>query len=252
MGLKLTEEQLKNMLQKNSKLKVSSVVGKESAKETLNHNNDDLIKIPEEKAKPKNPSKISLTEPQPNEENKEVKKKKKSSGLKISDINKLNKSAICTTSVSDEHISFLFNGAKLLSLNQIFAQLQLKFGQKQLFNYKKVWHDIIKSQLELLYWDLKSQNKKLPFFDTSVELTLFRQASRLVDEDAMSAMFKYIIDALKKDDTENPYGILAEDNPKIVHRIVCFSEKGEPFVGIKIKKVEEKKQHFSPEDILNK
>ena len=34
----------------------------------------------------------------------------------------------------------------------------------------------------------------LDVFEDSVEITLFRQAKKLVDEDAMTTMFKYIID----------------------------------------------------------
>ncbi len=228
MGLKLTEEQLNSMLKNNDKLKISKTLGGE--------------------IKNKKKSKKILVKDEI--EVKEEVSKKKSTGITIPEINKINKSAICTTSVSNDHVSFLFNGAKLLSVNQILAKMQLKFGQKQVFTYKKVWHEVIKSQLDYLFLDLKSKGQKLPFFETSVELTLFRQASRLVDEDAMSMMFKYIIDALKRDDEKNPNGILAEDNPKIVHRIVCFSEKGEPYIGIKIKKIEEKKKQFSPNDIL--
>ncbi len=223
MGLKLTEAELNNLLNKNGKLKVSK-----ETKSTSKKNN-----------------KISILE-----EANEDKKSKKSQGIKTSEVNKLNKQSLVHFSSSDNHVSILFEGAKLLSVNQIFAILQ--YRKYEIFTYKKIWHELIKKVLDDQSLILRSENKKLPFFNEAVEITLFRQASRLVDEDAMSTMFKYIIDGLKRDDEENPNGILAEDNPKIVHRIVCYSEKGEPFVGIKVKKIIEKKSSFSPKDILKK
>lgn len=254
MGLKYTEEQLMDLLQKNKKLKVSGVLGGSLniPESSLSSKKDapSKIQVKEGKeTKKTKPKKISLLSELDNEEVQEE-AKTKAQGVKVSDLNKLNKHALSTTTSSDEHVSFLFMGAKLLSVNQIFAILQ--YRKYEIFAYKKIWHEIIKNNLDLLTYDLKTQGKKLPYFDSSVEITLFRQASRLVDEDAMSTMFKYIIDGLKRDSKKNPNGILAEDNPKIVHRIVCYSEKGEPAVGIKVKKIEEKKKEFSAQDILLK
>lgn len=253
MGLKYTEEQFKEMLQKNKKLKVSGVLGGvlNIPEESLSSKKEleNKIKVKETNKNKEKTKKISLFDDLSNDDIQEE-AKAKATGVKVSDLNKLNKHAISTTTSSDEHVSFLFMGAKLLSVNQIFAILQ--YRKYEIFTYKKIWHEIIKNNLDLLAYDLKAQGKKLPYFDSSVELTLFRQASRLVDEDAMSTMFKYIIDGLKRDPKKNPNGILAEDNPKIVHRIVCYSEKGEPAVGIKVKKIEEKKKQFSAQDILLK
>lgn len=222
MGLKLTEHELSNLLQKNSKLKV--------AKET--------------KSTTKKNNKISLE----NNELETEEKQKKAQGVKTSELNKINRQSKVQFSCSEDHVSILFEGAKLLSVNQIFAILQ--YRKYEIFTYKKVWHDLIKKVLDENSLLLRQEQQKLPYFDEAVEITLFRQASRLVDEDAMSTMFKYIIDGLKRDDLDNPNGILSEDNPKIVHRIVCYSEKGPPFVGIKIQKIKEKKASFSPNDIL--
>jgi hypothetical protein len=247
MGLKLTEDQFKDILKKNSKIKVSGVIGGSLnlPESVLNNDTESKIKV-KEKKKTKE-KKLTIGD---DDNLQEEVKEKKAVGVKVSDINKLNKNAMPSSSVSEEHLSFLFTGAKLLSVNQIFAILQ--YRKYEIFAYKKIWHEIIKNNLDILAYDLKAQGKKLPYFDNSVEITLFRQASRLVDEDAMSTMFKYIIDGLKRDPIKNPNGILAEDNPKIVHRIVCYSEKGEPAVGIKVKKIEEKKKDFSAQDILLK
>lgn len=250
MGFKLTEDQLNELLKKNSKLKVSSVLGGSLniPESSLSKTKDIESKIQVKEKKNTKTKKIALNDEE--ESVQEEQKEKKAAGVKVSDINKLNKKAIPSCSVSDDHVSLLFTGAKLLSVNQIFAILQ--YRKYEIFSYKKIWHEIMKNNLDILSYDLKSQGKQLPYFDDSVEITLFRQASRLVDEDAMSTMFKYIIDGLKRDPQKNPNGILAEDNPKIVHRIVCYSEKGEPAIGIKVKKLDEKKKEFSAQDILLK
>ncbi len=249
MGLKLTEEQLKQMPNKNSKLKVSSIVGGDSLlKEKKQNKIESKVNIKDKKEKKIKTTKISLSEENKDLIEEDITEKKKNSGVKVSDINKINRNSFCESTASEDHLSLLFTGAKLLSVNQIFAILQ--YRKYEIFTYKKVWHELVRNKLDELYFELRMQGKSLPYFDSSVEITLFRQASRLVDEDAMSTMFKYIIDGLKKDIKNNPNGILAEDNPKIVHRIVCYSEKGEPIIGIKVKKIEEMKQEFSAKDIL--
>ncbi len=63
-------------------------------------------------------------------------------------------------------------------------------------------------------------------------------------------MFKYIIDAFKKTET-NSFGILEEDNPKIVSKIESYSEKGEYCVGIRIKVIQNGTETtYTKEDIL--
>jgi hypothetical protein len=188
-------------------------------------------------------SKISLTNEKPI--------KTKTPNINTNDIIKSNKSAIIQTTVSDTHFSIIFDGAKLLSINQIFAILQ--YRKYEMFAYKKSWHEIIQNILFEKHTELTKQGLSLPYFNDSVELTIFRQAPRLVDEDALTTMFKYIIDALKLDKNKNPYGILADDNPKIVHKIESYSEKGPYCLGIKIKLIEcEKKQNYTLNQILIK
>lgn len=209
-----------------------------------------LIKI-EKNASKDNVEKILLSNKEVNKISVGDKKveKKTNSNAKVYEIIQANKDAIYKTSVSETHFSLTLEGAKLLSINQIFAILQYK--KYEMFAYKKSWHNIIKGILDECAVELAKTNKKLPFFDSSVELTVFRQAPRLVDEDALTTMFKYIIDGLKQDKTNNPNGILAEDNPKIVHKIECYSEKGPHCIGIKIKLIENsKKQIYNLDKIL--
>lgn len=247
MGIKFTEEQLREMLKNNPALKVASSIGGDKPLENIIP--PQKISVKKEKKTKIEKISLQLNSLDINESSDKSKTKKSSGGIKVSDINKLNKEAIISYSSSEEHFSILFIGAKLLSVNQIFAILQ--YRKYEIFNYKKLWHELIKKALEEASLELKSQKKDLPFFDDSVEITLFRQATRLVDEDAMSTMFKFIIDGLKRDGEKNPLGILAEDNPKIVHRIVCYSEKGDPAIGIKVKRIVEKKKKFSAKDILD-
>lgn len=189
-------------------------------------------------------NKISLTNDKENI-------KKKNSNINVYEIIKSNKESIINTTISDTHFSMTFEGAKLLSINQIFAILQ--YRKYEMFNYKKSWHDIIKNVLDVNQLYLKKQGQKLPFFEEAVELTVLRQAPRLVDEDALAVMFKYIIDALKRDKDKNPNGILAEDNPKIVHKIESYSEKGSHALGIKVKLIENnKKEPYTLDKILIK
>lgn len=232
MSVKLTEEQLAKMLKKNPNLKVSQSSTPESNKLSLDHL--------ESKAPITNKVVLDFGEP--------PKKKKTRKPTDVQGINIMNTESDYEFSYSDTHFSILFHNAKLLSVNQIFAILQS--GKYKIFSYKKKWHGIIKKILFEAMIEARNKGDKVPFFTENAEITLFRQAKRLVDEDAMTTMFKYILDGLKKDDEDNPHGILADDNPKIIHKIVCYSTKGEPKVGIRIKLCEDRKDDFSAEDIL--
>lgn len=221
-----TEKELSSLLKKNPKLKISSG----------DKNLDSKISI--DKNKSAKTIKIKF------DNNPVV---KKSGGLKTSELIKINNTATYEFTYSENHVSFLFKGARLLTINQIFAMLQMSKKKFEVFNYKKSWHKIITNILN----EKNLFHKDIPFFNDSVEVTLFRQAPRLVDEDALNTMFKYIIDGLKRNNIDNPYGIIAEDNPKIVHRIVSQSEKGEHYVGIKIKRIENQvDSKYLPENIL--
>lgn len=238
MGIKLTEEQLKKLLNKNPALKVAQSIGANIKDTKLSLDNLDVDK------KKVKENKVLLDFGAES-----IKKQtKKSSDVQL--INMMNQESTYDFSYSETHFSILFHNSKLLSVNQIFAILQS--GKYKIFSYKKRWHTIIHKVLYEAYIEARSQGKSIPFFSENAELTLFRQAKRLVDEDAMTTMFKYIIDGLKKNINTNPYGILADDNPKIIHKIICHSSKGEPKIGIRIKLCEDRKQVFFAEDILKK
>lgn len=233
-GVQLSEEAFAALMEKNKGLKINSVVGMSTEK----------ISIDLKKTANQSESKINLLEP-------ESSKKPARNSFKMSEVVKDNQQAIVRTTVSDIHFSLVLDGARLLSINKIFEYLQTRVKQQQLFHYKKSWHKLIHKILNETQLELRSQGKALPFFEDAVEITLFRQAPRLVDEDALTTMFKYVIDALKRNEVDNPYGILAEDNPKIVHKIECYSEKGPACIGIRIKLIEgNRKEIYNADKIL--
>jgi len=217
MSLKITEKELSKLVE-SGKVKIS---------------------LSSEKNKP---NKISLSD-----NSNEIKKNKSSSSVNINKVMESTKLAEIKYSISETHLSLVFVGATLLSVNQIFAFLQREKQQYLFFMYKKIWHNKIYEAL----MKIKSEEKCLPFFDKDIELTLFRQAPREIDMDAITTMFKFIIDGLKKT-KENPIGILAEDNPKVVHSIKFHNEKGDNVVGIKLKLVKNEKETITYADILNK
>lgn len=156
---------------------------------------------------------------------------------------------------NENYFSILFVNGKLLTVNDLFTLLQSPKKQGVVWGYKKAWHKRIRQIIENELAEAKKENKKLPYFDGTVELTLLRQAPTLVDKDAFTTMFKYIIDGLRYHKTENPLGILSEDNPNIVDSIRCESLKGgtradDNYVGIRIKKTTKNIVAFSPFDIL--
>ena len=222
-SINYTEQELNNLLKKNPKLQISK-------------SSDLGSKISLEKNKLKS-NKIGLGL---------AKTPKKPSGsITSSQLNKINKEAPYECSLSENHFSLLFKGARLLAINEILAKLQVEKRKFEVFTYKKNWHN----RVSKILYEQKILNKDMPFFDCPVEITVFRQAPRLVDKDAVSIMFKFIIDALKRN-KDNPYGIISEDNPQIVHSIVAQSEKGEHYVGIRVKKTLVDKSVFLPSNIL--
>lgn len=225
-GLKMSEKELENLL-KNKKISLSSSTTSKNAKVKMSN---DKVKV----------EKISLIE------NGTVVNKKSSASVNINKVIQNTKTSIIKYSVSETHISIVFEEAILLSINQIFAFLQREKQQQFFFMYKKTWHNKMLEALKLI----KSEQKFLPFFDKDVEITLFRQAPREIDKDAITTMFKFIIDGLKKT-SENPFGVLADDNPKVVHSIKFHNEKGEHVVGIKLKIMKNDNTCMNTEDFLN-
>lgn len=138
------------------------------------------------------------------------------------------------------YICFWFEGARLLTLNEMLSSIQSS-SKYELFKYKKEWQCLIERSLLLL------GKKNKHFFDTECSFTLFRQGVKLIDLDGFQAAFKYAIDALcyKK--------ILSEDNPNIMHETISVQSKGKIYIcGIKIKTLNKPKEnHYGATDIYN-
>lgn len=175
----------------------------------------------------------------------ENQKDKKNSAVDINKVIKSIKDSTLKYSVSENHVTIVLDGAILLSINQIFAFLQRQKKQFAFFSYKKEWHNKIKDVLTIIKYE-----KMLPFFEENVEITLLRQAKRDTDLDAIVTMFKFIIDGLKRSD-DNPLGVLSDDNPKVIHTINFSSQKGEPLIGISLKKTISPKSDIDINDFLN-
>lgn len=155
-----------------------------------------------------------------------VKQDKSSRNYNNSIIDSISSSKIYFSFENNE-LTLLFLGARLFTTNKIFALLQ---SQKYVvFKYKKLWHNKVATALNLI--NEKYNNIK---FDR-IDIELLRSAPRLVDEDAMMTMFKYIIDGLKYNKNENSNGILFDDNKNYISNIFCHNIKGVYAVGLKIK-----------------
>jgi hypothetical protein len=238
--VRMSESQLQDLLQNNDKLKVHASIGVKTDESVSSVSG--MVKIQLGKNGKNKSGKVSLSNGDT------IPAKKKNAGVNVYRLIQDNKQATIHKSVSDKHFSVALDGARVLSINQIFAILQKR--KEEIFAYKKYFHKVISDTLTQCALELAKENKLLPYFDDCVEITLFRQAPRLVDEDALTAMFKYMIDGLKRT-PDNPHGILADDNPKIVHNYRCYNEIGEACLGLRVRLLEgEKKETYSIEKIL--
>lgn len=130
--------------------------------------------------------------------------------------------------VSPDHMTIAFKGARLFTLNEIYAMLQ--YRSYVVFAYKKQWHELVLNALRLA-------GKKKPSFLGPCKVTLFRQGSKKVDRDSLMVMFKYIIDALKHDPKKKHVGLFDDDNPDIVYDDEKIQTIGEPIIGIRIEQI---------------
>jgi len=146
---------------------------------------------------------------------------KKRKGVNVSDIIETIEKSTISIKETDNSLSFWFDGARLLSVNEIFAILQIR--KYELFKYKKTWHRVIKSFLQ--------KNPVSISFNGPTKLILYRRGAKLIDLDSFQTIFKFIIDALRKE------GVLAEDNPLIVVDTISKQYKGDYSVGIRLEKM---------------
>lgn len=244
MSMNITEEELQKILKNNPKIKVSQSTSTQT-------------KIPLESPKTikkKKSDKLLQVTKKSNDTDEEIKtKKKKQPSSLVGKVNLANRTSKYSYTYSNEHIAIFFHDGQLLTVNELFAILQNSLFN--VFGYKKTCLTMMKTVLMDIYHDAKSKNKEIPFFTENAEIILFRQGQKLVDEDALATMFKYILDSMKRIENKdsshyNPYGVIKDDNPKVIHKITTFSEQGKPCFGIQIKKCKDKKIAFNAQDIL--
>ena len=172
--------------------------------------------------------------------------KKKYNIVDVKGIKETNNNASVEVAYGEDYLALRWHGARLLSVNQIFALLQLSKRKFELFSYKKLWHQMVRRALE--------QKNNVPFFDSGVELTLFLQSERMVDADSQSVMFKYLIDALKpmkETDEQSAWcGVLSDDDRRIVQSIKPIQIAGTPQVGIRIQRLKVSEAYFNPDDLF--
>lgn len=194
---RLTESDLKNILSNNASLKIKEERKKKTIA-TLKEMKGDLTEEP-----------------------------KKRKGTDVNQIISTLKDSIITTSTSnkkdEEKICIWFTGARVLTLNQIFAILENR--KYEIFKYKKVWQECINTAI------LTIPAHERPYFNKATRLTLFRRGTRLVDLDSFQTVFKYCIDGLRY------AGILSEDNPEIIVETIPIQQKGPTSVGIMLETI---------------
>ena len=133
----------------------------------------------------------------------------------------------CTTEVecSPTHVTILFKGARLFTLNETYAILQ--YRSYIIFQYKKIWQTLVAKAL-------KKMGDKKPYFSKPCKVTYFRQGQKKVDRDGIPSMFKYIVDALKDDLKKEYHGIFPDDNPDIIYDDDKYQTIGDHIIGIRI------------------
>lgn len=151
--------------------------------------------------------------------------------MHIADVIQSIKTAIIHTSVSEEHISLVFDGARMLTLNEILAILP--FQPYLVYNYKKAWVNKIDEALMLAKAMYK---KRMPEFTESCLFIGYRRSTKLVDRDGLASCFKYILDDLRNQLAVSER-ILKDDNPNLIFDTPCFQTTGPALIGIRLERV---------------
>lgn len=139
--------------------------------------------------------------------------------------------ATVQTSVSDNHLALTFDGARLLTLNEILALIM--YQPRIIFSYKNTWKNKINEALLIA----KEQHKSnMPEFSDSCLFIGYRRSKKLVDRDGLPACFKYILDDLRNQVVLKEQ-ILKDDNPNLIVDTPCFQYKGQPMVGVRLERI---------------
>lgn len=201
-----TEEELANHLKKSGTKIASSFGGKEV---TLTGKTGSTIKT-KSSEKPKSNAKNRAEQVSETIKNSEVKIK----------------------SIKGKSIELTFDGAKMLSINEIYA-----LSPFDRTGYKKSWHEKIEESFSQAKKEIELNEKWMPF--DKFKITAFRRSTKLCDTDALNGFFKYAIDGLRYS------GIIIEDNPKHFICMVSRQEIGKAFVSMKIEAINKEEKHYA-------
>jgi hypothetical protein len=198
---------------------------------------------PKKKIKKPNPPNQPLGNPKSKEKNTEdpdwtaprtvtVRRKGGTSiNLHVADVIDSIKQSTIHTSASENHLSIIFDGARILTLNEILAILP--YQPYLVFNYKKAWKNRVDDALLLAKDSFK---QKLPEFTDSCLFIGHRQSTKLVDRDGLASCFKYILDDLRGQIVLKEK-ILKDDNPNLIFDTPCFQSTGPFKIGIRLERV---------------
>jgi hypothetical protein len=156
--------------------------------------------------------------------------KRKSINEHIAIVNQSIREAKVVASVSDRHLSIVWEGARLLTLNEILSLLPIQ--PYLVYNYKKVWENKVNESL-LVAQDIRP----IPYFDSSCVFIGLRCSTRLMDRDGLSSCFKYLLDDIRRQQAIN-HPILKDDNPNLIVDTPCFQYKGAHAVGFRLEKID--------------
>lgn len=199
MALKLTPQQLKEMMKNNPSLSINNSFG---------DNIDSLSEI----------TKIS----------KDQSKKQDSPIVKT--LTKVHL-AVANSTIHYEinhdsrSILMVFEGAKILSRNQTDSLKETKYTIMLLNKYKKEWLQ----KVEEILFKMKKENPTLMEFENEpLRLYLYRETDgRLYDEDNLVTGFKYIIDGLRQEILFNNevFTLIKDDNQNYIKECTAYQVK---------------------------
>lgn len=126
------------------------------------------------------------------------------------------------TQGAEATLSFWFDGARLLTVNQLISILEKHW--RAIIPYRKACKNMVARALAGL-------PGPAPFFDGPTRVIFYRRGKKSVDLDALPTMFKYVTDSLRE------HGVISDDNPEIVVDIRTLQEQGMPALGIRLEKL---------------
>jgi hypothetical protein len=155
--------------------------------------------------------------------------KKRRAGVKETPIFASLSECTARAEASDKHVTLLFEGARLFSLNEILSILDKR--PQLVWRYKKMWRQLTRLAVARL-------GPEAPRFE-ACRLTLYRQGKKKIDRDSIDVMFKFIIDALKDEPKEGFVGLFPDDNPDVVQFMEPRQSVGPALVGLRVDRVDE-------------